>query len=70
MCVLFQSRVGSWYDSQGVFRGDMAQASTYQRVVGHKCPGVPLPDQNQSSSGLLVGISEENLEYRAWHFFF
>ena len=48
----------------------MAQASTHQRVVGHKCPGVPLLDQNQSSSGLLVGISEENLEYGAWHFFF
>ena len=32
-------------------------------TVGHKCPGVPLIDQYQRSSGLLVGISGGNLEY-------
>ena len=34
-----------------------------REIASHKCPGMPLLDQDQRSSGLLVGISGGNLEY-------
>ena len=49
---------------QRVFSGvTWHKPSLTREIASHKCPGVPLLDQDQRSSGLLVGISGGNLEY-------